>query len=392
MRILKNGIGLMIVTLQQYSVDTDVLTFKFEKPLGFEIENSLVQIIYETDKLDNIKNNNITIEEIDNRIVINWRVKESITLTKGDKKAQIVIKNNDRVYLSKVFIIKVLESLNIDNQIVETNLSYLEYWESRITELSEKVEEFKGLDLNQFVTEKELEIGLDLKADKTAIIGLATKEEIKLKANVSDIYNKTEIDQKLEDIENIDIDLSNYYNKQQIDEKLGNKANLDSVYTKENTYNKTEVDNKIKSISKPSITSGNGISIDNNTISAKVDNKTIGFNKKGELEAKLTTSGNYDGNVNIKQYIIKDVTSGVLYTIEDEGLPITHKVIPSVFVLESSEQRKTTMTDFNLNIENIESENGIKIQNNYTLNIANGETPIINKSEFTNILSLKGGR
>lgn len=137
---------------------------------------------------------------------------------------------------------------------------------------------------------------------------------------------------------------------------------------------------------------GNGISIDNNTISAKVDNKTIGFNKKGELEAKLTTSGNDDGNVNIKQYIMKDVTSGTLYTIEDEGLPVTHKVIPSVFVLESSEQRKTTITDFNLNIENIESENGIKIQNNYTLNIVNGETPIINKSEFTNILSLKGGR
>ncbi len=157
-------------------------------------------------------------------------------------------------------------------------------------------------------------------------------------------------------------------------------------------YNKTEVDDKIKSISKPSITSGNGVSIDNNTISAKVDNKTIGFNKKGELEAKLTTSGNDDGNVNIKQYIIKDVTSGVLYTIEDEGLPVTHKVIPSVFVLESSEQRKTTITDFNLNIENIESESGIKIQNNYTLNIANGETPIINKSEFTNILSFKGGR
>lgn len=333
MKVLKNNVGVLNITLQQFSTNNDILTFEFEKPLGFEIENSLVQIIYETDKLDNIKNNNITIEEIDNRIVINWRVKESITLTKGDKKAQIVIKNNDRVYLSKVFIIKVLESLNIDNQIVETNLSYLEYWEKRITELSEKVEEFKGLDLNQFVTEKELEIDLDLKADKTAIIGLATKEEIKLKANVIDIYNKTEIDQKLEDIENIDIDLSNYYNKQQIDEKLGNKANLDSVYTKENTYNKTEVDDKIKSISKPSITSGNGVSIDNNTISAKVDNKTIGFNKKGELEAKLTTSGNDDGNVNIKQYIIKDVTSGTLYTIEDEGLPITHKVIPSVFVL-----------------------------------------------------------
>ncbi len=234
MKVLKNKVGVLNITLQQFSTNNDILTFEFEKPLGFEIENSLVEIIYEVDKIDSIKNDNITIEETENIVIITWLVKESITLTKGDKKAQIVIKNNDRVYLSKVFIIKVLESLDIDNQIVETNLSYLEYWESRITELSEKVEEFKGLDLNQFVTEKELEIDLDLKADKTAIIGLATKEEVNTKSNIDDVYTKIEVDEKVANIDVSDqlIDLATK-------EEIKLKANVSDI------YNKTEVDDKI---------------------------------------------------------------------------------------------------------------------------------------------------
>ena len=201
MRVLKNDVELIAVNLQQYSSNNDILTFEFEKPLDFKMEGSLVQIIYETDKLDNIKNNNITIEEIENKIVINWRIKESITLTTGDKRTQIVIKNNDSVYLSKVFIIKVLESLNVDNKIVETNLSYLEYWEERIKELAERIEQFEGTDLSQYITE-------------------------------------TLLNERLE----------NYFNKLEIQEKLDKKANVNDIYTKNDTYNKTEVDNLIGNI------------------------------------------------------------------------------------------------------------------------------------------------
>ena len=82
----------------------------------------------------------------------------------------------------------------------------------------------------------------------------------------------------------------------------------------------------------PEIIAGKGIDIQGNAINIKIDNKTIGFNKNGQLEAKLSTGGEDDGNTNIKQYILKDVTSGTLYAIEDEGLPINHKVIPSVFM------------------------------------------------------------
>lgn len=141
----------------------------------------------------------------------------------------------------------------------------------------------------------------------------------------------------------------------------------------------------------PEIIAGKGIDIQGNTINIKIDNKTIGLNKNGHLEAKLSTGGEDEGNTNIKQYILKDVTSGTLYAIEDEGLPINHKVIPSVFVLENSKQETTNITDFSLNTENIESNNGIKIQNKFKLNVVNGETPIINKSEFNTILGFKGG-
>ena len=489
MRVLKNDVELIAVDLQQYSSNNDILTFEFEKPLDFKTEGSLVQIIYETDKLDNIKNNNITIEEIENKIVINWRIKESITLTAGDKRTQIVIKNNDSVYLSKVFIIKILESLNVDNKIVETNLSYLEYWEERIKELAERIEQFEGTDLSQYITEillnerlenyfnkLEIQEKLDKKANlvdvyikndtynKTEVDqlidnidiseqldNLATKEEVSKKLNIEN-YNtdkdtfatKIELESKankevVEDLSNSTLtkqefntqkdnfqlkndntlatnnktivgainelkqsmgtgqgaDLTNYYNKTETNNLLNEKVNKTDNGLQ--TTNKTiigainEVNGKIKDTTTPDIVAGKGIDIQGNAINIKIDNKTIGFNKNGQLEAKLSTGGEDEGNTNIKQYILKDVASGTLYAIEDEGLPINHKVIPSVFVLENSKQETTNITDFSLNTENIESNNGIKIQNKFTLNVVNGETPIINKSEFNTILGFKGG-
>lgn len=272
MKILKNGMELMIVTLQQYSVDTDILTFEFEKPLDFKMESSLVQIIYEIDKLDNIKNNNITIQENENSISIIWRVKESVTLTAGDKQVQIVIRNGNKVYLSKVFIIKILESLNVDNKIVETNLSYLEYWEERIKELAERIEQFEGTDLSQYVTETlfnerlenyfnklEIQEKLDKKADKEALASkldtkiynqdkssFALNTELNKKANINDVYikndtyNKIEVDQL---IDNIDISeqLDNLATKEEVSKKL----NIENYNTDKNTFaTKTELDTK----------------------------------------------------------------------------------------------------------------------------------------------------
>lgn len=134
---------------------------------------------------------------------------------------------------------------------------------------------------------------------------------------------------------------------------------------------------------------GNGVNIYDNNISVKVDNNTVTFDEKGRLKAQLNI-GSDEGNINIKQYILKDVKSGTLYTIEDENLPINHKMIPCVLALENSKQATTSITDFKLDIEDISSDNHIKIQNSYYLDI-NEESPIINKSSFNKILEFRGG-
>ena len=401
MKILKNGIELNIITLQQYSTNNDILTFEFKKPLNFSIADSLVQIIYEVDKLDNVKNNNITIQETEDTIIITWLVKESITLTEGNKRVQIIIKNNDSVYLSNVFIIKVLESLNIDNDIVQTNLSYLEYWEQRINQIAEKVEEFKGLDLTQYITKTTFNESLTNYFDKLEI-----EEKLKEKANISsvylknDTYTKTEVGQLLNNMD-ISDQLSDLATKEELNIKLdksiynNDKATLqlknDSNLT---TSNKTivgainEVNDKVNN-SKLQIKAGNGVNIYDNTISLKVDGTSVMFDENGRLKAQLNI-GCDEGNVNIKQYILKDIKSGTLYTIEDENLPINHKVIPCVLALENSKQVTTNITDFNIDIEDISSNNHIKIQNSYYLDI-NKESPIINKSSFNKILEFRGG-
>ena len=401
MKILKNGIELNIITLQQYSTNNDILTFEFKKPLNFSIADSLVQIIYEVDKLDNVKNNNITIQETEDTIIITWLVKESITLTEGNKRAQIIIKNNDSVYLSNVFIIKVLESLNIDNDIVQTNLSYLEYWEQRINQIAEKVEEFKGLDLTQYITKTTFNESLTNYFDKLEI-----EEKLKEKANISsvylknDTYTKTEVGQLLNNMD-ISDQLSDLATKEELNIKLdksiynNDKATLqlknDSNLT---TSNKTivgainEVNDKVNN-SKLQIKAGNGVNIYDNTLSLKVDGTSVIFDENGRLKAQLNI-GRDEGNVNIKQYILKDIKSGTLYTIEDENLPINHKVIPCVLALENSKQVTTSITDFKLDIEDISGHNHIKIQNSYYLDI-NKESPIINKSSFNKILEFRGG-
>lgn len=102
------------------------------------------------------------------------------------------------------------------------------------------------------------------KADKSEIPDtstLATKEELNNKANVSDVYSKTEVDQKIDEaITGGEIDLSNYYTKSETYSKtevdgmipdisgLATKtelsSGLDSKADKADTYTKSEIDGK----------------------------------------------------------------------------------------------------------------------------------------------------
>lgn len=244
MNILKNGINLMYIDLQQFSTDTDVLTFTFKKPKDFNIQGALAQIIYETDKLDNIKNNNITLTEDEKNLIVTWRVKESITLTSGKKQVQVVIKNKDKAYLSQVFTITVLESLNVDDQITSVGMSYLEYWEQRVNELVEKVEQFEGTSFDNFVTDEEMTTylqnyvtneNLDEKignfvTDETMATHLqnyVTNETLTEK--ISNFVTDEAIALMLLDYLTSDQITENYFNKQEINQKLNLKADKEKI-------------------------------------------------------------------------------------------------------------------------------------------------------------------
>lgn len=218
MNISKNGINLMYIDLQQFSVDTDILTFTFKKPEDFSIQGALAQIIYETDKLDNIKNNNITLTEDDTNLIVTWRVKESITLTSGKKQVQVIVKNNGKACLSQVFKITVLESLNVDDQITSVGMSYLEYWEQRVNELIKKVEQFEGANFDTFVTDEEM---------AKALQNYVTTENLTEK--IDDFVTDEAIALTLLDYVTTKQIEQNYFDKQQIDQKLNLKADKEKI-------------------------------------------------------------------------------------------------------------------------------------------------------------------
>lgn len=102
---------------------------------------------------------------------------------------------------------------------------------SEIPDISNLASKDEIPDTSNLATKAELEEGLSTKADASSLDGLATKEELNSKANTSDVYTKTEVDQKIDEaIVGGEIDLSNYY-------------------TKSETYSKSEVDGMIPDIS-----------------------------------------------------------------------------------------------------------------------------------------------
>lgn len=169
-----------------------------------------------------------------------------------------------------------------------------------------------------------------------------------------------------------------------IDDKLN--TNNKSIVGAINEINQ-QLDNGVQS----NLISGDGIDINNNIIKIKIDNNTLFLNENGELEVKISSDGSDEGNKNIKQYIIKDVKSGQTYIIKDDGLPINQKLVTSIMALQQQETYSNEITNFKINEEDISSNNGIYINNLYTINVKNGISEIIDTSQFLKpILNLKG--
>ena len=158
LNILKNKKQVSYITLQQFSVNSEVLEFHFKKDENVSFENCVAEIIYDFDKLSSDKNDNIKIDEINGNIVVSWVINNTINFTPGKKKIQIVLKRYGFVFLSSVFEISVLESLNVSNEIVEMSISYLDYWEERINALAEKVENGVTLTFEDLTEEQKEEL------------------------------------------------------------------------------------------------------------------------------------------------------------------------------------------------------------------------------------------
>lgn len=176
-----------------------------------------------------------------------------------------------------------------------------------------------------------------------------------------------------------------------------NKSNSkidDNSSSKNTTYSSSKIDellqNKNNSGSN-SLISGDGIKLENTTISVDVDNATIGFTDDGKLQAKLFTSGDEEGNAILKQYVLKDVQAYQVYEIKDEGLPINHKVIPAVFAMESGQIVTDNITSFkSVQDEDVLSNNGLRIKNEYSLSVTLLESEPISKFTFKKIIGMRG--
>lgn len=149
----------------------------------------------------------------------------------------------------------------------------------------------------------EIKQSIALKANKNElpnIAALATKDELKLKADAKNVYSKVEVDAKIDDvIAGGEVDLSSYYKKNEVDSKLSLKADSKDVYTKSQTYSKTEINNIIDNIE-----TGTGGTVDltnyykknevNNMLATKADNSTIStLATKTELSLKANSSDVY---------------------------------------------------------------------------------------------------
>lgn len=257
MNILKNKKQVSYITLQQFSVNSEVLEFHFKKDENVSFENCVAEIIYDFDKLSSDKNDNIKIDEINGNIVVSWVINNTINFTPGKKKIQIVLKRYGFVFLSSVFEISVLESLNISNEIVEMSISYLDYWEERINALAEKVENGVTLTFEDLTEEQKEELkGEQGERGEQGIPGERGPQGIQgPKGEQGEIGPKGDTGppgerglQGPQGEKGIpgergpqgerglpgEIDVSNFYNKQQLDEKLQEKADTSRINTLEN--------------------------------------------------------------------------------------------------------------------------------------------------------------
>lgn len=169
------------------------------------------------------------------------------------------------------------------------------------------------VDLSAYYKKAEVDSKLSEKADISDIpdtSSFATKTELAAKANVADVYSKTEIDDLIADIQPGTGTTVDTYTKSQIDTKLANKtdvsrtsvlevelnkkANSSDVYSKTEVYNKAEVDDLIASAG-----TGTGGTVTSSEVYILRWNKTQATEEHTQLYTKLYESFWYNNTVSV---------------------------------------------------------------------------------------------
>lgn len=248
------------------------------------------------------------------------------------------------------------------------------------------------IDLSDYYKKVEIDSKLSEKADISDIpdiSAMATKTELATKANSSDVYTKSEVNDLIDSIETSGstVDLTNYYKKDEVNTLLANKADASAmstmatkdelstkadtsdVYSKNQTYNRAEIDEKIASAGG---TGGTGT-----TVAADVLHwdDTIASTERAELYNKLYNNIFY----NIASFVFLDVLDGnrnYMIDISDcmiEGSKNEIKLYGST-ILSSA----TTVSIFNVEII-------LKKDGSFTINKKTSE--LYNKAEIDRLLS-----
>lgn len=133
-------------------------------------------------------------------------------------------------------------------------------------EVDEKIADAGTIDLSNYYKKAEVDNKLTTKvdavegkmlstndytdADKTKLQSLnnyddtSIKQSIANKADINNVYSKSEVDKKIDDAVTGEIDLSDYYKKVEIDSKLSEKANISDIPDTSSFATKTELAGK----------------------------------------------------------------------------------------------------------------------------------------------------
>lgn len=308
MEILKNDEEAFIVFAMQGEANISNIKFKIKLndlniDDSFETQNLLTIIQFEDDYLTNIPDTNIKSEIKDNNLIINWIIGKAMTLEAKDRKFQVIVKNKEtgEIFKSYTNIFRVQKSIESENENSNCDTTciagMLEQWNLKMQQI---VDTGGNADLSEYAKTSEIAENYYNKIE--------IDENFQTKNDNNLITTNKNIVGAINEIKNsipTEIDLSNYYEKAEVDTKLNEKQNkndntlettdktivgainevntliknstgadLSNYYSKNETYNKSEIDNKLDIKLDKTI-----YDVDKNKFQLKEDNSLITTNK-----------------------------------------------------------------------------------------------------------------